>query len=72
MLDKGVNKKSHSDWSNPVVLVPTTDGSVHFCVDYRKVNTVSKFDTYPHIEELLNRLGAASMYLKPDLIKVYW
>lgn len=40
-------EESYSDWASPKVLVPKTDVSVCFCVDYRKVNAVSKFGTYP-------------------------
>ncbi len=61
MLNLGVIEESHSDWASPIVLVPKTDGSVRFCVDYRKLNAVSKFDAYPmpRVDELLDRLGAA-------------
>ncbi len=59
MLNLGVIEESHSDWASPIVLVPKTDGSVRFCVDYRKVNGVSKFDAYtmPRVDELLDRLS---------------
>ncbi len=74
MLNLGVIEESHSDWACPIVLVPKTDGSVRFCVDYRKVNAVSKFDAYPmpRVDELLDRLGAARFYSTLDLTKGYW
>ncbi len=74
MLDLGVIEESHSEWASPIVLVPKTDGSVRFCVDYRKVNAVSKFDAYPmpRVDELLDRLGAARFYSTLDLTKGYW
>ncbi len=74
MLDLGVIEETHSNWASPIVLVPNKDGSVRFCVDYRKVNAVSKFDAYPmpRVDELLDRLGAARFYSTLDLTKGYW
>ncbi len=70
----GVIEESNSDWASPIVLVPKTDGSVRFCVNYRKVNAVSKFDAYPmpRVNELLDRLGTARFYSTLDLTKGYW
>ena len=50
------------------------DGDVRFCVDYRKLNQVSKFDAYPmpRVEEVLESVGAAKFISKPDLAKGYW
>ncbi len=80
MLELGVIEESHSDWASPIVLVlvlvlvAKTDGSVRFCVDYRKVNAVSKFDAYPmpRVDKWLDRLGAACFYSTLDLTKGYW
>ena len=74
MLDLGVVEESHSDWCSPVVLVGKPDGAVRFCVDYRRVNAVSKFDAYPmpRIDELVDRLGMATYYTTLDCTKGYW
>lgn len=38
-----VIEDSHSDWNSLVVLVAKADGLVHFCLEFRNVNTVSNF-----------------------------
>ena len=50
------------------------DGSIRFCVDYRKVNDVSRFDAYhmPRVDELLDRLDTAPFFSTLDLTKGYW
>ena len=56
------------------MLVGKSDGSIRFCVDYRKVNEVSRFDAYPmpRVDELLDRLGTARFFSTLDLTKGYW
>ena len=59
MLEMGVIEESNSDWCWPIVLVCKSNGSIPFCVDYHRVNEMSKFDAYPmpRVDELLDRLG---------------
>ena len=47
--------------STTIVLVEKKDGTVWFCVDYRKLNQLAKFDAYPmpRIEEVLDSIGSA-------------
>lgn len=74
MLEMGIIESSNSEWSSPVLLVPKKDGGIRFCTDFRKLNSVSCFDSYPmpHIDELIERLGKASYMTTLDLCKGYW
>jgi hypothetical protein len=47
MLDAGVIIPSNSPWGSPCVLVKKKDGTMRFCIDYRKLNKVTKPLHYP-------------------------
>ncbi|CAF4645978.1 unnamed protein product, partial [Didymodactylos carnosus] len=68
MLRAGIIIPSTSPWSSPVILLKKPDGSFRFLVDYRKLNEVTKKDSYPqpNTEELLQRIGRHSWFTKLD------
>ena len=56
------------------MLVPKKDGQLHFWIDYRKLNSVTKKDQYPlpRIEDILNTLGGMCYFGTLDLASGYW
>ncbi|TPX29986.1 hypothetical protein SmJEL517_g06300, partial [Synchytrium microbalum] len=73
LLHNKVIRPSRSPWSSPVVLVPKKDGSIRFCVDYRKLNLATIKDSYPLPlqEDLLNNVDK-TWYTTLDLAAGYW
>lgn len=69
-----ISHANQSPWSSPVVLVPKEDGTQRPCIDYRKVNSVTKTDSYPipRLDECIDRIGHAKYVSKYDLLKGYW
>ena len=74
MLEQNVIQFSTSPWAAPVHLIPKKDGSIRFCIDYRKLNLQTKKDVYPlpRIDDILDSLGKAKIRSKLDLTSGYW
>ncbi|PFX17690.1 Transposon Ty3-G Gag-Pol polyprotein [Stylophora pistillata] len=74
LLENDLTEPSHSSWSPPCILVPKLDGSYRMCTDYRKVNSVSKSDTFPipHMDDCIDKVGNARYVTNFDLLNDFW
>ena len=74
LLENGVIEPSKRTWSSPCILELKADGSYRLCTDYRKVNTVTKTDTYsiPRIDDCIDKIGNVRYVSKLDLLKGFW
>ena len=74
MLQMGVIRRSSSPYSSPVIIVRKRDGTNRICVDYRKLNSLTVFDSEPMIpmSDLIQKLGKGEYFSKLDLSKGYW
>ena len=74
MLDAGVIRPSNSPWCNAVVLVRKKDGSLRFCIDFRRLNSLTVKDSYPlpRICETLESLAGAGLYSTFDMNSGFW
>ena len=73
MLDAGVIEPSTSPWTSPIILVKKKDGSLRLCIDYRKLNSITKEDRYPmpRVDVMLEQLGKATYISTLDLTQGY-
>jgi hypothetical protein len=76
MKELGVIEPSKSPYSAPVVIVKKKTGEHRFCIDFRRLNCVTKVDAevMPNIEDLYAELSRENnkFFTRIDLSKGYW
>ena len=74
MLSKGFIEPSDTPWASPIVLVTKRDGSTRFCIDYRRLNDVTRKDSFPlpRIDETIESLAGVEWFSTLDLASGYW
>ena len=74
MLPDEVIRPSISPWASPVVMVKKKDGSMRFCVDFRKMNDATIKDAHPlpRMDDTLESLHCSQYFTTLDLKSGYW
>ena len=74
LLEKGYIVPSSSPWASPMVTVRKADGSARLCVDFRKINSLTRQTPFymPRLEEVIEGVGRARFISKLDLSKGFY
>ena len=74
MLQQKIVEPASGPWSSPIVLVSKKDGTPRFCVDYRRINNLTRKDAHPlpRIDDTLDALSGAKWFSTIDLASGYW
>ena len=72
-LKKRFIEASSAPCSSPILLAKKPGGGIRFCVDYRKLNSLTKKDAYPLplIAETMARLKKAIVFTKIDIRQAF-
>ena len=73
-LKEGFIEPAQSKWAAPVLFAPKKDGKLRFCVDYRKLNTMTVRDSYPlsRMNDCIDSLGQAQIFNTLAVYSGYW
>jgi hypothetical protein len=69
-LDKEFIAPSSAPFASPILIARNpSSGKLRFCVDYRKLNAITKKDRYSIslVNELIDRLAGAKFFTKLDI-----
>ena len=74
LLSMDIIEYSKSPYSAPVVPIRKKDGSLRMCIDYRKLNAVTKPDSFPMpvMQDLVFSMHGNRYFTTLDLVKGYY
>ena len=74
LLANKIIRPSVSSWAAPVVIVKKKGGKIRLCMDYRKLNNITKKDSFPlpRIDNVLDLLHGQKFFTTLDLASGYW
>ncbi len=73
LVQQGSVRPSTSPWASPIVLVRKKDGKVRTCVDYRRLNAVTRKDAFPipRVHDCLDAMAESVLFSTMDITAAY-
>ena len=73
LTNSGIARPSTSTWTSPVVMLRKNDGGWRMCLDYRRLNSITKFDCFPlpRLDEALDAFSGSTVLSSLDLAMAY-
>ncbi|GFY35177.1 hypothetical protein TNCV_5045511 [Trichonephila clavipes] len=73
LLAQGIIRPFKSPWSSPLHVVPKSDCIVRPVGDYRQLNSVTEFDSYPmpYLNDFAHALHGKRIFSKIDIFKAF-
>lgn len=74
MLADNVIEPFQTEWPSPIVFAAREDDTLRICVDYRKLDAVTKRDSYqiPRKDDCIDSLGDANIFSTSDADSENW
>ena len=68
-LVKGFIEPSQAPFASPILFAKKPNGGLRFCIDYCKLNNITRKDRYPLplLDETLARMNRAKVFIKLDI-----
>lgn len=68
MLNENIIAPAQTEWAAPIVFEFKKDGALCLCVDCRKLNAITKRESYriPRMDECIDSLGEAAIFSTLD------
>ena len=72
-FDQGSVRPSTSPWASPLVFVRKKNGQVRPCVDYRKLNDLTRKDAFPlpRAQDCFDAVAGATLFSSMDITSAY-
>ena len=74
MLELGIIRPSRSQWASHIILVRKSDSEWRPCIDYRKINDLTRGEAFPipRLDDLVDQVAGSSLITIIDLNRGYW